>query len=148
MAAPPPRLWTPGHPCLEEQATKSRVQSLLAGPKGSVRDKLRLLGVYCLAARPSAAEVSELQEVLRQAAAESGVEGAEEDVAKGLGAIGYLRQQVSASQGLGAHEACPRLEAQWCGRQMEGTAPWWCRRLLMPSASRLLSSMQSPYVLL
>jgi hypothetical protein len=37
--------------------------------KGSVSDKLRLLGLYCLAARPSAADVAELETALREGAA-------------------------------------------------------------------------------
>lgn len=77
-----------------EQRSKSRVQDLLKSGKGSVRDKLRLLGVYCLAARPSTAEVTELEGLLKQSAANSGVDGAEQEAARGLGAIDYLRQQV------------------------------------------------------
>lgn len=77
-----------------EQRSKGRVQELLVSGKGSVRDKLRLLGVYCLAARPSAAEMAELEELLKKSAASSGVEGAEQEAEKGLGAVGYLRQQV------------------------------------------------------
>ncbi|CAN0544556.1 unnamed protein product, partial [Ectocarpus sp. 12 AP-2014] len=63
--------------------------------KGSIRDKLRLLGVYCLAVRPSTAEVTELEGLLKQSAASSGVHGAEEEAQRGLGAIGFLRQQIS-----------------------------------------------------
>ena len=62
--------------------------------KGSIRDKLRLLGVYCLAVRPSTAEVTELEGLLKQSASSSGVDGAEQEAERGLGAIGYLRQQV------------------------------------------------------
>ncbi|CAN0422941.1 unnamed protein product [Ectocarpus sp. 12 AP-2014] len=75
--------------------TKSRVQELLVSGKGSIRDKLRLLGVYCLAVRPSTAEVTELEGLLKQSAASSGVDGAEEEAQRGLGAIGFLRQQIS-----------------------------------------------------
>lgn len=79
-----------------KQRSKSRVQDLLMSVKGSITDKLRLLGVYCLAARPSTAEVAELEEVLKQSATSSGVAGAEGLAMRGIGAIGYLRQQVSA----------------------------------------------------
>eukprot|EP00752_Nemacystus_decipiens_P008016 g7163.t1 len=75
--------------------TKSRVQDLLVSGKGSIRDKLRLLGVYCLAVRPSTAEVTELEGLLKQSASSSGVDGAEQEAERGLGAIGYLRQQIS-----------------------------------------------------
>lgn len=85
---------------LFEQRSKSRVQDLLASGKGSVRDKLRLLGVYCLAARPSAAEAAELAELLRQSAASSGDAAAELATERGLGAIGYLRQQVDVCMAL------------------------------------------------
>lgn len=77
-----------------DQRTKSRVQNLLTSGKGSVRDKLRLLGVYCLAVRPSTAEVTELEGLLKQSAASSGVDGAEQEAERGLGAIAYLRQQA------------------------------------------------------
>ncbi|CAM9431576.1 unnamed protein product [Ascophyllum nodosum] len=75
--------------------SKGRVQDLLVSRKGSVRDKLRLLGVYCLATRPSVAELAELEEILKKSAASSGVEGAEQEAERGLGAITYLRKQVS-----------------------------------------------------
>lgn len=80
--------------CHCEQRTKGRVQDLLTSKKGSIRDKLRLLGVYCLAVRPSTAEVAELESFLKQSAASSGVDAAEQEAERGLGAIGYLRQQV------------------------------------------------------
>ncbi len=70
------------------------MQDLLVSGKGSIRDKLRLLGVYCLAVRPSTAEVTELEDLLKQSAASSGVDGAEQEAERGLGAIGYLRKQV------------------------------------------------------
>lgn len=70
------------------------MQDLLVSGKGSIRDKLRLLGVYCLAVRPSTAEVTELEGLLKQSAASSGVDGAEQEAERGLGAIGYLRKQV------------------------------------------------------
>lgn len=73
------------------------MQELLVSGKGSIRDKLRLLGVYCLAARPSTAEVTELEGLLKQSAASSGVAGAKQEAERGLGAIGYLRQQVGIS---------------------------------------------------
>lgn len=71
------------------------MQDLLVSGKGSIRDKLRLLGVYCLAVRPSTAEVTELAGLLKQSASSSGVDGAEQEAERGLGAIGYLRQQVN-----------------------------------------------------
>lgn len=71
------------------------MQELLVSGKGSIRDKLRLLGVYCLAVRPSTAEVTELEGLLKQSAASSRVGGAEEEAQRGLGAIGFLRQQVA-----------------------------------------------------
>ena len=77
-----------------EQRSKSRVQELLVSGKGSVRDKLRLLGVYCLATKPSAVELSDLEELLKKSATSSGVDGAEEEVERGLRAINYLRKQV------------------------------------------------------
>lgn len=61
--------------------------------KGSIRDKLRLLGVYCLAVRPSTTEVTELENLLKQSAASSG-DVAQQEAERGLGAICYLRQQV------------------------------------------------------
>lgn len=70
------------------------MQELLRSGKGSIRDKLRLLGVYCLAVRPPTAELTSLEELLKQSAADSGVAGAEQEAERGLGAIGYLRQQV------------------------------------------------------
>lgn len=85
----------PALPC--DQRSKSRVQDLLKSGKGSVRDKLRLLGVYCLAVRPPTAELTELEGLLKQSAADSGVAGAEQEAERGLGAIGYLRQQVRQS---------------------------------------------------
>ncbi|CAM9315596.1 unnamed protein product [Discosporangium mesarthrocarpum] len=73
---------------------KARVKDLLSSTKGSVEDKLRLLGVYILAARPTAAEVTELEAILRETAlGERGQNTGE--VERGLAAIGYLRQQVS-----------------------------------------------------
>eukprot|EP00903_Cladosiphon_okamuranus_P008567 g8220.t1 len=75
--------------------TKNRVQDLLVSGKGSIRDKLRLLGVYCLAIRPSTSEVTELEGLLKQSASSSGVEGAEQEAERGFRAIGYLRQQIS-----------------------------------------------------
>lgn len=69
------------------------MQDLLVSDKGSIRDKLRLLGVYCLAIRPSTAEVTELENLLKQSAASSG-DMAQQEAERGLGAIGYLRQQV------------------------------------------------------
>lgn len=84
--------------------------------KGSVRDKLRLLGVYCLAARPSTAELTELEGMLKQSAASSGVGGAEQEAERGLGAIGFLRQQVSVRGGC----RCDIISAQGLG--------WSCQR--------------------
>ncbi|CAM9320577.1 unnamed protein product [Sphacelaria rigidula] len=77
------------------QRSKARVQELLVSGKGSIRDKLRLLGVYCLAARPSGTEVAELEGLLRESVSTSGEAGAAQEVERGLGAVGYLRQQVS-----------------------------------------------------
>lgn len=74
------------------------MQDLLVSGKGSIRDKLRLLGVYCLAVRPSTAEVTELEGLLKQSASSSGMDGAEQEAERGLGAIGYLRQQVNDCQ--------------------------------------------------
>ena len=85
---------TPTPTLPREQRSKGRVQDLLVSRKGSVRDKLRLLGVYCLATRPSVAELAELEEILKKSAASSGVEGAEQEAERGLGAITYLRKQV------------------------------------------------------
>ena len=85
-------------PCHCDQRSKSRVQDLLRSGKGSVRDKLRLLGVYCLAVRPPAAELTELEGLLKQSAADSGVAGADQEAERGLGAIGYLRQQVRQTE--------------------------------------------------
>lgn len=70
------------------------MQDLLVSEKGSIRDKLRLLGVYCLAVRPSTTEVTELEGLLKQSSSSSGGDGAEQEADRGLGAIGYLRQQV------------------------------------------------------
>lgn len=85
--------WERG-PFSVEQRSKARVQELLVSGKGSIRDKLRLLGVYCLAARPSGTEVAELEGLLRESVSTSGEAGAAQEVERGLGAIGYLRQQV------------------------------------------------------
>lgn len=74
------------------------MQDLLVSGKGSIRDKLRLLGVYCLAVRPSTAEVTELEGLLKQSASSSGLDGAEQEAERGLGAIAYLRQQVGNCQ--------------------------------------------------
>lgn len=73
------------------------MQELLISGKGSVRDKLRLLGVYCLATKPSAGELSDLEELLKKSTTSSGVDGAEEEVERGLRAIDYLRKQVRRS---------------------------------------------------
>ncbi|KAG5184379.1 Sec1-like protein [Tribonema minus] len=74
------------------RADKAQLTQLLGpGGKGSVSDKLRLLGLYCLAARPSAAELTELEGVLR-GAAEGSADAAE--VERGLAAVAYLRKQV------------------------------------------------------
>lgn len=77
------------------------MQDLLRSGKGSVRDKLRLLGVYCLAVRPPTAELTVLEGLLKQSAADSGVVGAEQEAERGLGAIGYLRQQVGQAEARG-----------------------------------------------
>ncbi|CAM9193347.1 unnamed protein product [Choristocarpus tenellus] len=71
---------------------KTRVTDLLGSNKGSLEDKLRVLGVYCLAARPTSSEVAELEALLRESIGDG---GRMEDVERGLAAIGYLRRQVS-----------------------------------------------------
>lgn len=86
------------------------MQELLVSSKGSVSDKLRLLGVYCLATQPSSAEVKELEDLLVRSAADSGVPGAEDEVQKGLGAISYLRRQVGSL-------AFRRMSAMSCAAQ-------------------------------
>ncbi|CAM9203717.1 unnamed protein product, partial [Phaeothamnion confervicola] len=80
---------------MTSRADKTRLQQLLGpGGKGSLRDKLRLLAVYCLAMRPASADMTELEGVLRDAAAAAGPAAAAE-AARGLAALGYLRRQVS-----------------------------------------------------
>lgn len=57
--------------------------------------------MYCLAVRPPTAELTELEVLLKQSAADSGVAGAEQEADRGLGAIGYLRQQVRQAEARG-----------------------------------------------
>lgn len=100
-----------------EQRTKARVEDLLVSEKGSIRDKLRLLGVYCLAIRPSTAEVIELENLLKQSAASSG-DVAQQEAERGLGAISYLRQQVGRR---GRQIASSWIFPWWVERTPEGT---------------------------
>eukprot|EP00612_Vaucheria_litorea_P008385 CAMPEP_0171473840 /NCGR_PEP_ID=MMETSP0946-20130122/2080_1 /TAXON_ID=109269 /ORGANISM="Vaucheria litorea, Strain CCMP2940" /LENGTH=657 /DNA_ID=CAMNT_0012003679 /DNA_START=19 /DNA_END=1992 /DNA_ORIENTATION=+ len=71
---------------------KAQLLNLLgSSAKGSISDKLRLLGLFCLVARPSTVELSEYEKVIQNSSSSP------EDIAKidfGLGAISFLRKQV------------------------------------------------------
>jgi hypothetical protein len=72
---------------------RTSVEKLLASSTGSLHDKIRLLGVYCLAARLPSEVVSEFEGIMRTSHQSAGGDPAQ--LAAGIAAISYLRKQIA-----------------------------------------------------